>query len=185
MEIQKATKHTHTEEEIVQLLENQDERVIKLIYEEYAHILFNIIYRIVKNEEIAQDVFQEALLKIWRKGSLYQPQKGSLFTWVVSICKNAAIDKTRSRDFKQSQRAQQRESLDKYEYQQETQSPHNEEDAHLKEVLNQLPDQYKLLIDMSFFQGYTHEEIAQKLDIPLGTIKTRIRTAIKKLRKLL
>ena len=170
------------EEEITSLLQHRDERVISVLYSQYSHILFNIIIRIVKYEDLAQDVFQEALIKIWKKGHLYDPKKGSLFTWIVSVSRHAAIDATRSKAYKLRERQLQNETP---MLQEPLTSTLHQEGMHLAEVVKLLPEHQKLLIDLSFFQGYTHEEIAKKLDIPLGTVKTRIRAGIKKLRKLL
>ncbi len=171
-----------SEEEIRSMLRHQDERVIPLLYSQYSHILFNVILRIVKYEDLAQDVFQEALMKIWKKGHMYDAKKGSLFTWMVSISRNSAIDATRSKAYKLRERQIQNET----ELGEEPLSiAESHEVTQLQEVIKLLPPHQKLLIDLSYFQGYTHEEISKKLDIPLGTVKTRIRSAIKKLRKLL
>ncbi|MEM6631520.1 MAG: sigma-70 family RNA polymerase sigma factor [Bacteroidota bacterium] len=170
------------ERDMVEMLKHQDERVISLIYSQYSHILFNIILRIVKHEDLAQDIFQESLVKIWKKGALYDSNKGSLFTWVVSVCRNAAIDATRSKSYKLRERQVQEDQMLQVPVQEAPQGLMGEK---LGEVLHLLTEDQKMLIDLSFFQGYTHEEIAKKLEIPLGTVKTRIRAAIKKLRKLL
>ena len=167
---------------MIQMLKHQDERVISLIYSQYSHILFNVILRIVKHEDLAQDIFQESLVKIWKKGALYDESKGSLFTWVVSVCRNAAIDATRSKSYKLRAKQVQEDQIVQIP---EKEAPQGLMAEKLGEVLHLLTEDQKLLINLSFFQGYTHEEIAKKLDIPLGTVKTRIRAAIKKLRKLL
>jgi len=180
MGTQKPSTQTSIDERIIELLQTQDEEAIRLIYDQYAPVLYNIILRIVKEEATAQNAFQEAMVKVWRYGNKYHTEKGSLFTWLVSLCKNTAIDKTRSKEYKISP---QKVSHKKLAFTLKDQPSPQQTD--LTDLLQQLPEKQKILIDMSFFQGYTHEEIAKKLDIPLGTVKTRIRSAIKKLRKIL
>lgn len=167
----------------MELLQQHDQRVIALIYEHYAHALFNVIYRILRDEAMAQDVFQEAIIKVWRKGHFYERSKGSLFTWLMSVCKHAAIDKTRSKAYKQRQKTASASKL--VHTSDEPRSPSTARQQHLSEVVSRLPEHQKVLIELSYFQGYTHEEIAQRLEMPLGTVKTRTRAAIKQLRKLI
>ena len=168
------------EERITLLLADRDRAAVGLIYQHYSSILLNVIQRVVKYEDVAKDVLQEALLKIWRNSNNFDPHKGSLFTWLVRVCRNAAIDKTRSRDFKHRQKSDQALDLvfvsDRYG---------NEADIEsyaVRQLINQLPEKQRALISMSFFEGYSHPEISERLSMPLGTVKTRIRMALKNLR---
>lgn len=181
--LDKKTTLTSVEEDILDSLARNDKGVIELIYNNYGPMLMNVIFRVLKDEALAQDVFQEVIIKIWRKGHYYNANKGSLYTWLVSVCKNAAIDKTRSRVYKQKQQTHGSETIASVGEEMKTEL--HTEHEYLYELVKQLPENQKLLVDMAFFQGYTHEEIAKKLDMPLGTVKTRIRTAIKQLRKVL
>lgn len=168
------------DEQIVVLLQRKDQAVIRLIYEQYSHNLFNIIYRIVKDHNMAQDVFQEVMVKIWKKGDYYDREKGSLYTWLVSICRNAAIDKTRSREYI---KAMQTSSPDSLQDRPKLAKATEDRLEDVRELIKQLPKKQKDIVDMAYFQGYTQEEISKKLSIPLGTVKTRIRLALKHLRK--
>lgn len=171
---------TNTQEErIISLLKQNDQGVIQLIYEQYSHNLFNVIYRVVKDQNMAEDVFQEVMIKIWRKGHYFDRSKGSLYTWLVRVCKNAAIDKTRSKEYIKASKTSHPEEM-RVEHT-ETKDANQEK---VQEMLTQLPEKQKRIVDMAYFQGYTQEEIAKKLEIPLGTVKTRIRLALKHLRKI-
>ncbi|MEM7660376.1 MAG: sigma-70 family RNA polymerase sigma factor [Bacteroidota bacterium] len=174
---------TDQEAHIQAALQQGDQAVIRLIYEAYGRVLLQVIYRIVKEESLAQDVFQETLVKIWQKGHLYERERGSIYTWLVSVCRNAAIDKTRSRAYK---KAHQTTSTDHAMQQAAgSQGGNLEQRGHVHEMVQQLPDHQRQLIEMAFFQGYTHEEIAKAVHLPLGTVKGRIRSAIKRLRNVM
>lgn len=180
--MEKSPQTLEIEQRIIVLLKRNEQSVIKLIYQHYGRNMFNAILRVLKDESLAQDVFQEVIIKIWRKGHYYEAKKGSLYTWLLSVCKNAAIDKTRSKAYKHGLHTQSSEQL-------ATPAPAQAsslgEHAQLKELVTNLPQPQKQLIDMAFFQGYTHEEIAEQMDMPLGTVKTKIRSALKQLRKIL
>ena len=173
-----SSTNTH-EERIISLLQQNDQGVIKMIYEHYSQNLFNVIYRVVKDQNMAEDVFQEVMIKIWKKGHYFDRKKGSLYTWLVRVCKNAAIDKTRSKEFIKARNTQSPQELN-------GENTDRSKDNHeqVQEMLTHLPEKQKHIVDMAYFQGYTQEEIAKKLEIPLGTVKTRIRLALKHLRKI-
>ena len=166
---------------MVSALRNKDDQAFGYLYDHYSGALYSVVKQIVFDAEVSNDVLQEAFVNIWRKIDLYDESKGRLFTWMLNIARNAAIDKTRSKSFQQSSRVQQIMETDgNYA----TVKP-GVDDFGLKKLLQQLKDEQRLLIDLSYFQGYTHEQISKALDIPLGTVKTRIRSALTQLRNLL
>lgn len=176
-------KDSSIEDRIIYLLADQDKGAIRLIYENYAVVLFNVILRIVKHEDIAKDVLQEALIKIWKKSAKFERSKGGLYTWMVTICRNSAIDKTRSRDFMDRQKSE--KALDIVFVSDGLGREAKGEDDYFQELLQELPAHHRQLINLSFFEGYSHPEISAQLNIPLGTVKTRIRTAIQHLRSVI
>lgn len=180
---QNLTKGNSVEDHIVYLLKEKDKKAIQLIFEHYGPVLLNIILRIVRDRPMAQDTFQEALLKIWKSGQSYKPENGSLFTWLTRVCKNAAIDKTRSKDFKLSERSI--TSVDLVSISGVAVHQEGTEKLYLRQLLGQLPTVQQKLIDLAYFQGYTQKEIAKFMDMPLGTVKTKIRMAIKNLRSII
>ena len=110
--------------------------------------------------------------------------KGRLFTWLLNIARNTAIDKIRSKDFRNNSNIQ---SIDKsvYEVNNNWQTTIEVDHIGLKETLTKLKDTHRVVLDLVYYKGYTHEEAAEELQLPLGTVKTRIRSAIMQLRELL
>ena len=175
------TLQTYDERELVAALRQQDEGAFGYLYDHYAGALFTVIRQIVGDGEVSNDVLQETFVSIWRKIQQYDETKGRLFTWMLNIARNAAIDKTRSKGFQQTSRLQPLADGDGMH----TSIKPGVDDYGLKKVLLKLKEEQRLLIDLSYFQGFTHEQIAKALDIPLGTVKTRIRSALTQLRTLL
>ena len=175
------TKLTYEEHELIASLRGRDDQAFGYLYEHYSGALYGIIKQIVGDTELSSDVMQEAFVNIWKRIDSYDESKGRLFTWMLNIARNAAIDKTRSKAFQQSQRLQ---SLSEGESVQIPVRP-GTDDYGLKRVLQKLKEEQRLLIDLSYYQGFTHDQIAKALDMPLGTVKTRIRSALTQLRALL
>jgi RNA polymerase sigma-70 factor (ECF subfamily) len=172
------TKQAYDERELVTALRRKDDQAFGYLYDHYAGALYSVIKQIVVDGEVSNDVLQETFVNIWRKIELYDDSKGRLFTWMLNIARNAAIDKTRSKGFQQNSKLQ---SIVDSDGVYASVKP-GVDDYGLKKVLLKLRDEQRLLIDLSYFQGYTHDQIAKALDIPLGTVKTRIRSALTQLR---
>jgi RNA polymerase sigma factor (sigma-70 family) len=175
-----STKSTYEEYELVASLRKKDEEAFGYLYEHYSGALYGVIKQIIGEFELSNDVLQETFVNIWRRIESYDENKGRLFTWMLNIARNAAIDKTRSKGFQQSQRQM---PLDGDVIQPSVRP--EIDDYGLKKMIFKLKDEQRLLIDLSYFQGFTHEQIATALHIPLGTVKTRIRSALTQLRTLM
>lgn len=175
-----STKPTYGEPELVASLRKKNEGAFGYLYENYSGALYGVIKQIIGDLELSNDVLQDTFVNIWRRIESYDETKGRLFTWMLNIARNAAIDKTRSRGFQQSQRQM---PLDGDVIQPSIRP--EIDDYGLKKMIFKLKDEQRLLIDLSYFQGYTHEQIATALHIPLGTVKTRIRSALTQLRALM
>jgi RNA polymerase sigma factor (sigma-70 family) len=176
------SKLTYSETELVAQLQERNEQAFSYLYDNYSAALHGIINQIIPDREIASDVLQEVFVNIWNKIGTYDPIKGRLFTWMLNVARNAAIDKVRSRAYQDSLKNQ---SLpDDVNIMTQSVKP-NTDDYGLKKLVSKLKDEQKVLIDLSYFQGFTHEEIAKSLNIPLGTVKTRIRSALTQLRTLI
>ena len=178
------SRPTYGEEELVSLLKQQNEHAFGYLYDNYSGALLGVVSAIVPDPETARDVLQEVFVNIWRKIESYDPTKGRLFTWMINVARNAAIDKLRSRSYQ--------DSLKNHSIQENVDTNiaggstlPQVGDVGLKKVLTRLKDEHRVLIDLSYFQGYTHEEISKLLDIPLGTVKTRIRSALTHLRTMI
>ena len=162
------------------MLKEQSNDAFNYLYDNYSGALFTIISQIVTDKETADDVLQEVFLNIWKKIDMYDAAKGRLFTWMLNIARNAAIDKLRSKGYRNSFKNQ---SISDSEDGGINVSVNPEtSDVGLKKMLTKLKDEYRTLIDLSYFQGFTHDEISKIMGIPLGTVKTRIRTALSQLR---
>ena len=173
---------TYTEEELVKKLQNQDQSAFSYLYDNYAGALNGVIYRLVEDSQLAEDILQEAFIKIWNNFKQYDPTKGRLFTWMVNITRNLTIDTLRSKGYKKQQKISQDEnSVSGYK---DLNFDSNRFDSLglRKQVAALKPDQ-KIIIDLAYFSGYTQEEISKEMGIPLGTVKTRMRSAIMELRK--
>lgn len=175
------TKQIYEEKELVGALRGKDEQAYGYLYDHYSGALYSVVKQIVADADVSNDVLQETFVNIWRRIEQYDESKGRLFTWMLNIARNAAIDKTRSKGFQQSSKLQ---SINDTDTIYASVKP-SVDDFGLKKTLQKLKDEQRLLIDLSYFQGYTHEQISKALDIPLGTVKTRIRSALTQLRTLL
>ena len=168
------------EKQIISLLQLGDQQAVSLIYKNYANTLIGLIYKVVKSDVLAEEVLQDTFVKIWKNAAQYNPQKGRLFTWFANIARNAAIDKVRSASFQRQSKTDHTENfVGIKEVGQEIQ---HTTDSGLRKVIDSLDDKYKNLIDLVYFQGYTQREIEKEFKIPLGTVKSRLRSAIKELR---
>ena len=172
----------YNEPELVSLLLQKNEQAFAYLYNNYCAALLGIINQIIPDKEIALDILQEVFINIWRKINLYDASKGRLFTWMLNIARNAAIDKIRSRGYQDSLKNQPVGENVNSKDQMENPSVN---DIGLKKVINRLKDEQRALIELSYFQGFTHEEISKMLNIPLGTVKTRIRSALIQLRTMI
>jgi RNA polymerase sigma factor (sigma-70 family) len=172
---------TYTEHELVALLKNRDNKAFAYLYDNYAGALYSIILQILNDTELANDVLQEVFVNIWRKIELYDAGKGRLFTWMLNIARNAAIDTMRSKGYQNSRKNQAiQDNVDTLQGTDILQP--GVDTIGLRKVLEKLKEEQRILIELAYFKGYTHEEIAELEKIPLGTVKTRIRNALIQLR---
>ena len=173
---------TYTEAELLKGLQSHDEHAFSFLYDHYSKALFSIILPIIQQQESAEDVLQEVFVKIWQNIKLYDASKGRLYTWMLNIARNQSIDRTRSKDFNNRSKTTE---LSETVYNNRQGADAKIDDVGLTKTLSQLPDESRKLLELAYYQGYTQEEIANMLNIPLGTVKTRIRTTIIHLRKIL
>lgn len=173
----------YNEQDLVNLLQQRSEKAFSYLYDNYSGALYGIIHSIIANTETANDILQDVFLNIWKKIESYDPSKGRLFTWMLNVARNAAIDKLRSKDFKDGLKNQPLSEI--VDISVGTAINPSISDVGLRKVISRLKDEQRVLIDLSYFQGFTHEEIAKAMNIPLGTVKTRIRSALIQLRTLI
>jgi RNA polymerase sigma factor (sigma-70 family) len=177
-----ANKVSLSEEELISKLKSRDTIAIRALYDMYSAALFGVISRLVPHTEVAEDILQETFIKIWNAADSYDSSKGRLFTWMMNIARNLAIDKVRSKDFRNSEKNQDIDNnVDFIDAQKEI--TFNADLLGLKDIVDTLKPEYNNVLDMVYFKGYTHVETAEELNLPLGTVKTRLRMAILELRK--
>jgi RNA polymerase sigma factor (sigma-70 family) len=170
------------EEDLVRALKGKETIAIQALYDMYSGALLGVISRIITQQEVAEDLLQETFIKIWNSGDSYDSSKGRLFTWMINVARNLSIDKLRSKDFRNSNKNQDIENnVDFIDSQKKV--TFNADTLGLKEMVTALKPELNDVLDMVYFKGYTHVEAAEELNLPLGTVKTRIRMAIMELRK--
>jgi RNA polymerase sigma factor (sigma-70 family) len=175
---------TYTEAELVAGLRARDQQIFGYLYDHYSPALHGVVLKVINEETIASDILQEVFLKIWRSIEKYDPEKGRLFTWMLNIARNTAIDALRSKAYKLDQKIQDIGS-DVYSHTSQLTVNPSVDHLGLVKVLEKLNKEQRVIIDLAYFKGCTQEEIAKVLDIPLGTVKTRMRNAIIQLRNIL
>ena len=178
------TTPSYTEPELVSQLKEKNDQSFNYLYDHYSGALYTVILQIVSNPEQASDVLQEVFINIWRKIDSYDPSRGRLFTWMLNIARNAAIDAVRS---KAHQNEKKNLGIPESGHLQSADQPihFNVDHIGIKKTVGKLKTDLRVLIELAYFKGYTHEEIATIEKIPLGTVKTRIRTALIQLRAFL
>lgn len=167
------------EEQIVALLAKADKKALDLLYANYADTLYGVILKVTINEEIAQDALQETFVKVWKNAKKYDPKKAKLFTWLFRIAKNTAIDKLRSFNNRYEKEVQ----IDKSDVYILPTANLNQDVLDLKEHVARLDEKYQIVLKALFFEGMTQQEASDELDIPLGTIKSRLKIGLRELKK--
>ncbi len=172
----------YSEDELTYALKKHDGIAFEYLYNNYKGALFTVIKQIIAESEIAEDVLQDAFITAWKNIDKYDPTKGRLFTWLFNVTRNCAINTTRSKNYKSQQR---NDSLDDYVINRGERGESSFQVNHigLRKQVHSLRVDYKNVLELSYFKGYTHEEIAKILNIPSGTVKTRLRNALIELRK--
>lgn len=175
---------TYSEPELIKQLREGKESAYGYLYDHYGNALYSIIVHIVLSKEVAEDVLQETFIKIYHHINQYDPSKGKLYTWMLHIACNKAIDTLRSKSFR---KAKQIQSLDD-DVNVNVVDPYCVSEIDhigLDKVLSKLSEDHRKIIDLAYFKGFTQEEIARELALPLGTVKTKARNALIQLRDLL
>jgi RNA polymerase sigma-70 factor (ECF subfamily) len=175
------------DEELMQRLVYRDLQAFRALYSRYGNLVYSTSLRVVRDAQIAEDMVQEIFLRIWRKPQSYVPQRGRFSTWLTSVTRNRAVDEIRSRG-----RRFRYESASPEEQEREFAGPESDDPALTAELSDQrrlilaalsgIPAEQRQIIEMAYFGGLTQQEIAHRLSQPLGTVKTRIRLGMQKLR---
>lgn len=169
---------------MVYALQQKDQSAFSYLYDNYSGALFGLIYKMVNDKELAEDILQEAFVKIWNNFTSYDNIKGRLFTWMINLTRNLTIDTLRSKGYKKQSKI--RSDENSVNNVSDNSNVAGKFDAMgIRKQLTLLKGDQKQIIDLAYFGGLTQDEISKELGIPLGTVKTRMRAAILELRKIL
>ncbi|MGO3184054.1 MAG: RNA polymerase sigma factor [Aequorivita sp.] len=168
-------------DELITAMQNGDEKAFSRLYTMYSEAIYGIIYSIVLDEKIAEELLQDVFIKVWNNAQTYSVKKGRFFTWLLNIARNTAIDETRSKAFKNSRKNLSTTNF--VDILSSSDSLNRKTNAiGIKKFIDALKPACIKIIDLLYFKGYTQVEASKTLEIPLGTLKTRNRTCIKDLR---
>ena len=188
-EAQVLVKPVPTDEQLISAISKGEESAIETLYERYHGYAYALAYRILHDPLASEDIVQDAFLSIWRKASSYQAQNGSVQSWIQAIVRHRAIDKIRAsahRDYQwtplQADNEQDPPSEEPDVWEQAWQS---EQHRIIHEVMEQIPGEQRMVIELAYFGGLTHVEISEQYQIPLGTVKGRMRLGLQKMKALL
>ena len=163
------------------LLKQQSREAFNYLYAQYGPVLYGVINKVVYDEQTAQDVLQDVFVKIWNNIDKYDARKGRLYTWMINIARNSSIDKLRSKGEIMKGKIRTGEDIVN-NLQQGMKTEQATDTIGLHKMVAGLKPEYETIISLAYFKGYTLDEISKTLEIPLGTVKTRMRSAIKQLR---
>jgi RNA polymerase sigma-70 factor, ECF subfamily len=172
------------DEDLMQLVRRGDARAFEVIYERHSQAAFSLAYRMAGTRGVAEDVVQDAFLNIWRSGARYERTRGSVRTWVLGIVHHRAIDALRRSFVHERRRASDEGIEERLETGERTdvEVARREESHTVRAALDHLPSEQSQVIELAYFGGFTHTEIAAMLDTPVGTVKGRMRLGLEKMR---
>jgi RNA polymerase sigma-70 factor, ECF subfamily len=172
------------DEDVMQLVRRGDARAFEIVYERHSAAAFSLAYRMMGTRSGAEDVTQDAFLSLWRSGARYDRARGSVRTWVLGIVHHRAIDALRRATVHDRRRAGDEGIEERFEARERTdvEAARREEAGTVRGALSSLPADQSQVIELAYFGGFTHTEIADMLDAPVGTIKGRMRLGLKKMR---
>jgi RNA polymerase sigma factor (sigma-70 family) len=167
---------------LISALKEQDEKAFAYLYDNYSAALYGIIFKVVNNEDDANDVLQDVFVNIWKSIESYNVEKGgSLFTWMLNIARNKAIDRYRQKNrIAENQKAFQSVSISNETY---ISNSIKIDTIGVSNLVNNIKPDLKQMIDLHYYKGFTHQEITEITNLPLGTVKTKIRSAMTELKK--
>jgi RNA polymerase sigma-70 factor, ECF subfamily len=172
------------DEDLISLIGRGDAEAFATLYDRHSRPAYSLAYRMMGEKQAAEDLLQDAFLKAWRASGSYRAERGSVRTWLLSIVHNRGIDQLRSL-------ASRRRTQEKIEAEAPTSHPseafaqswRNSQREQVREALKTLPEEQLKILELAYFSGYTHVEIAELLDVPLGTVKSRMRLGLKKMKE--
>lgn len=158
-----------------------DERALEALYDAYASRVYSLALRVMGDESLAQEVTQDVFLKVWQRPHTWNPERGQFSSWLLTVARYTAVDRLRTEALRSGRSVPLIDELDAPA----DADPDPTEYDGLRALLRRLPDEQRQVIELAYFRGLTHSELAAALNLPLGTVKTRLRAGLQKLRALL
>lgn len=174
---------TLADEDLISMVGDEDPDAFAALYDRHSRAAFSLGYRIMGQRQTAEDLVQEVFLKVWRSATSYRAERGSVRTWILSIVHHRGIDQLRAT-------ASRQRTKDRFEADAEKSQPSeafaetwkNSQRDQVREALKTLPEEQLKVLELAYFSGYTHLEISELMNLPLGTVKGRMRLGLKKMR---
>jgi RNA polymerase sigma-70 factor, ECF subfamily len=171
------------DENLISFVGQGDAEAFTILYDRHSHAAFSLAYRMMGERQASEDLTQDAFLKLWCSATSYRPERGSVRTWRLSIVRNRGIDQIRS----QASRRRRQEEIEASAPRSQpseafAETWRNSQRDQVRQALNTLPPEQLKILELAYFSGYTHMEISELVDVPLGTIKGRMRLGLKKMR---
>ena len=171
------------DEDLISLVEGGDAEAFAVLYDRHSRPAYSLAYRMMGEKQAAEDLVQEAFLKTWRSAGSYRTERASVRTWILSIVHNRGIDQLRSLASRRRTQQKVEASAPKSQPSEAfAESWRNSQGEQVREALKTLPEEQLKILELAYFSGYTHVEIAEMLGLPLGTVKGRMRLGLKKMK---
>jgi RNA polymerase sigma-70 factor (ECF subfamily) len=171
------------DEDLISLVETADAEAFATLYDRHSRAAFSLAYRMMGERQASEDLAQDAFLKVWRSASSYRAERGSVRTWILSIVHNRGIDQIRSQASRRRRQEEMEASAPRSQPSEAfAETWRNSQREQVREALDTLPPEQLKILELAYFSGYTHMEISNLLDLPLGTVKGRMRLGLKKIR---
>lgn len=177
-------KEAEAESELIDKLRARDPDSIAAAYDRYGHVAYSLFVRVTHDQSAAEDLVQELFLRVWNKGRDFDPTRGTLGVWILSIARNMAIDHVRSAQARFQTRLRPIDHTDQGAFSYKPRDPVAVLDSvkFVKQAFTELTSDQRRVVEMAYFEGYSQSEIAARLDEPLGTVKSWMRSALGRLR---
>ncbi len=182
------TEQNKQDADLLERIQRKDQQALALLYDRYAPVLYPLAVRIVATREDAEEILQEVFLQVWEKASAYIPDRGSVYSWIVAMCRHRAIDRLRSKGHKKKSKETDLEPSQSVLHATSDSDPHDliVMKGYAESVRSALKSLSRLevkILELSYYEGCSQSEIAKMLKMPLGTVKTKMRKGIQKLRQ--
>ncbi|WP_219975257.1 RNA polymerase sigma factor [Rubrobacter xylanophilus] len=172
------------DEDLLSLVERRDPDAFAALYDRHSRAAYSLAYRMMGERQAAEDLVQDAFLKVWRSAGSYRAERGSVRTWILSILHNRGIDQLRSQASRLRARERLEASAEKVQPSEAfSETLRSSQREQVREAMSTLPPEQLKILELAYFSGYTHTEIAELLGLPLGTVKGRMRLGLKKIRE--